>query len=101
MSRTVRVIGRVDLASRIQSTLQAAGVKAELAAWGPAVYGGTPPTDGVDVVIATSALDPWLWRLAKVRHPARPMVAVAGRRREGVLCGALARRHGPDEYVIW
>jgi hypothetical protein len=63
--------------------------------------GGTPPAEGVVVVAATSMFDPPLWLLAKGRHPLRPMVAVSERRRERALRGAMARRNGPDAYVVW
>ncbi|BDG05967.1 hypothetical protein AMOR_49630 [Anaeromyxobacter oryzae] len=65
------------------------------------VFHGTPQAEGVDVVVATSVSDPLLWRVAKGRHPLRPMVAVGERRREGVLRGAMLHRNGPDAYVTW
>lgn len=100
MLTSVRVIGRIDLAEKVREALQGAGFHAELATAAPtAVFTGTPPADGVDVVVATSIFDPPLWRFAKRKQPSRPMVAVAERRRERALRGALSRRNGPDAYV--
>lgn len=102
MPPVVRVIGRIDFAEEICRTLRGAGMDAQAATAAPmSVYGGTPPADGVDVVLATTIFDPSLWRLAKSKHPLRPMVAVAEQRRERVLLGALRRRNGPDAYVTW
>jgi hypothetical protein len=102
MLKPVRVIGRVDLAEQISEVVRRAGFDPELVTAGPrSVYGGTPPAEGVDVVVATSIFDPPLWVIAKGMHPLRPMVAVAELRREPALRGALARRYGPDAYVTW
>jgi hypothetical protein len=103
MPPPVRVIGRIDLAEKVHEVLRAAGFDAEVVTAGPTfVFGeGTPPAEGVDVVVATSFSDPILWRVAKGRHPSRPMVAVGERRREGALRGAMLRRNGPDAYATW
>jgi hypothetical protein len=102
MPRVVRVIGRIDVAEDVCRTLRGAGVDAQVATAGPmSIYGGTPPAEGLDFVLATSIFDPPLWRLAKRKRPLRPMVAIADGRRERVLRGALRRRNGPDAYVTW
>lgn len=102
MSPPVRVIGRVDLADQIAGAVRSAGYDAGVVTASPmSVFAGTPPAEGIDVVVATSVFDPQLWILAKARSPLRPMVAVAERRRERALRGALSRRNGPDAYVTW
>jgi hypothetical protein len=102
MPAPVRVIGRIDLAEKVSEAVRAAGFDAEVVTAGPmSIFHGTPPAEGVDIVVATSVFDPMLWRVAKGRHPSRPMVAVGERRREGVLRGAMLRRNGPDAYVTW
>jgi hypothetical protein len=102
MPPPVRVIGRIDLTEKVHEALRAAGFDSEIVTAGPmAAYGSAPPAEGIDVVVATSIFDPPRWMFAKARHPLRPMVAVAERRRERALRGALSRRSGPDAYVMW
>jgi hypothetical protein len=102
MPLTARVIGRVDIAEQVCQALRSAGVEVELATAGPMnVFASRPPAEGVDVTIATSMFDPSLWRLAKLWHPDRPMLALAERERESALRSAVRRRHGPDAYLTW
>lgn len=102
MPPPVRVIGRIDLAEQVREAARSAGLDAEVVTAGPtSIFHGTPPDEGVDIVVATSISDPLLWMFAKAKHPLRPMVAVAERRRERALRGMLSRRNGPDAYVTW
>lgn len=95
MPSPVRVIGRIDLAEKVQEALRAAGFDAELVTAGPmTVYGSKPPAEGIDVVVATILFDPPRWMFAKARYPRRPMVALAEPPRERALRGALRRRNG-------
>jgi hypothetical protein len=103
MPPPVRVIGPSALATHVAEALRAAGEEATVYPGTPtAAFAAPPPADGgADVVIAAAPHELSLWRKAKRRSPARPMLAVGEKVRERALRGAVDRRHGVDAHLIW
>lgn len=102
MDPLVRVIGRIDRTEAIAAALRAEGLDAVHSTSGPvhALLNETPP-EGVDVVVGTSIWDPSLWRMAKLRKGARPMVVVGEPRHAAALEARTRDRHGPDACATW